>query len=156
MPAPLQTRSHAERRTLPILRAAAVAVAFAAGTVGVPEASAQSQTPMTAEEFDAYVTGRTLTYGIDGRVYGIEQYLSGRRVLWAFVGEECREGVWYPQDEEICFVYDHDPANPQCWVFWQTDRGLMARFTGPGGMTELVEVEQSETPMSCEGPAIGV
>lgn len=138
------------------LVAATMAALLAAGWPGLPGAVAQDGPPMTAEEFDAYVTGRTLTYGIGGRVYGIEQYLSGRRVLWAFTGEECREGVWYPQGEEICFVYDYAPDDPQCWLFWEGRDGLIARFTGPGMMTELVEVEQSREPMSCAGPSIGV
>ena len=118
--------------------------------------SGQSGTPMTAEEFDAYVTGRTLTYGIGGTAYGIEQYLPGRRVLWAFVADECREGVWYPQGQEICFVYDYDPDNPQCWLFWQSEDGLVAQFMNDGGMTELVEVDQSDGPLTCAGPLVGV
>ncbi len=42
--------------------------------------------PMTAAEFEAYATGKTLTYAVGGEVYGAEQYLPGRRVLWAFKG----------------------------------------------------------------------
>ena len=48
-----------------------------------------AQTPMTAAEFDAYATGKTLTYARDGAVWGAEQYLPDRKVVWAFTAEEC-------------------------------------------------------------------
>jgi hypothetical protein len=114
-----------------------------------------AETPMSAEQFESYSTGRTLTFGFAGRPYGIEEYLPGREVIWQFVGEECRRGIWYQEAEQICFVYEHDPT-PQCWTFFLTDRGLRARFAGdPPGM-ELVEVEQARQPLICPGPRTGV
>ena len=79
--------------------------------------------PMTAEEFEAFATGKTLTYALGGEVYGAEQYLPGRRVLWAFKGEECRRGYWYELAGEVCFVYDDD-GTPQCWRFIRDAGGL--------------------------------
>ena len=51
----------------------------------------------------------TLTYAENGQVYGIEEYRPNRRVRWAFVGDTCREGYWYDEGRQICFVYEHDP-----------------------------------------------
>lgn len=111
--------------------------------------------PMTAAEFDAYVTGRTLTYADNGVIYGTEEYRKDRKVIWAFTEAECREGYWYPQDDQICFVYE-DPNDPQCWLFFKSAQGLQAQFMGLSGGTPLSVVQQSAGPMSCAGPDVGV
>lgn len=122
----------------------------------LPLAATAQDTPMTAAEFEAYVTGKTLTFGTNGTPFGIEQYKPGRQVLWAFVGQECQRGVWYDEGDQICFVYEHEPT-PQCWSFFRTEDGLRARFEdGTPDSTELTEVEQAETPLICAGPDVGV
>ncbi len=119
-------------------------------------AAAQAETPMDAEAFDRYTQGRTLTFNAQGVPYGIEQYLPGRRVIWAFIGQECEEGHWYQREDMICFVYDTYPEE-QCWQFFETDRGLRAVFIDADGpSTELVEVQQSNEPLICEAPGVGV
>jgi hypothetical protein len=122
-------------------------------------APVSAQAPMTGVEFEAYVTGRTLTFAENGVVYGIEEYLEGRRVRWAFVEDECQEGTWYEAQVEgqpmICFVYEHAPDNEQCWTFYRTARGLKARFMNEPEARELYEVQQSREPMMCLGPRIG-
>lgn len=112
---------------------------------------------MSATEFEAYTTGQTLTFSFMGVPYGVEQYLPGRRVIWAFIGEECQNGVWYEEAGNICFVYDHSPIEPQCWSFWRSDEGLRAVFAGEGSATELYEVQRSREPLVCYGdPDAGV
>lgn len=115
-----------------------------------------AQTPMSASEFEAYVTGRTLTFGFEGRAYGIEEFRPGRRTTWAFMDEECREGRWFDRDEQICFIYDDAPNVEHCWVFWRGETGLSARFVGDGNGTELYEVQRSTRPLLCPGPEVGV
>lgn len=115
-----------------------------------------AQTPMTAEEFEAYVTGRTLTFGMSGMPYGIEEFHPGRRTTWAFLGEECREGFWFERDAQICFIYEDEPEREHCWIFWEGDTGLNARFMGEGEGTELYEVQRSTRPLICPGPEVGV
>lgn len=106
------------------------------------------------EGFDTYVTGRTVTYAHDGRVYGFEQYLSDRRVIWRPVAGECQEGVWFPQDGHICFAYDGG-IELQCWQFYDTGATLGARVAeDPEGMW-LYEVERSEEPIDCPLPYFG-
>lgn len=120
-----------------------------------PAFPALAQTPMTGGEFEAYVTGKTITYHQFGMPYGVEEYLPGRKVRWAFTETECQYGTWYQAEEEICFVYDYDPT-PQCWVFWLDERGLNGLFSGDAPGEELTEVEQSDEPLPCPGPDVGV
>ncbi len=134
----------------PVLAAAlALLGAFSAA------AMEQQDRPITGAEFDAYTLGRTLTYGIGGQPYGIERYLPDRRVIWRFLGEECREGQWFESGQQICFVYDDEPGRQHCWMFFLSPEGLRARFAGDPDGAELVEVEQSDRPMMCPGEFLG-
>ncbi len=114
-----------------------------------------AETRLSAAEFDAYTRGKTFYYGSMGRPYGGEEYLDDRRVRWSFLDGECKDGRWYEQADEICFVYDDNP-DPQCWSFAIGGRGLIARFGGDSAQSELYEVEQSAEPLLCTGPKVGV
>lgn len=113
--------------------------------------------PLTGAEFEALTTGRTLTYGIGGEPYGIERYMAGRRVIWAFLGDACREGRWFEDGERICFIYDDAPGELHCWRFFKAEEGLLARISRAGEeSSETVEVRESPEPMHCPGPRVGV
>lgn len=116
---------------------------------------ASGDVPLSADEFEAYTTGKTLTFAADGQVYGVEEYLDGRRVRWAFLEDQCQDGFWYPQGEMICFVYDAIP-DPQCWTFFDGGGGLIAEFQGEVLETTLFETRQSPEPLMCLGPEVGV
>lgn len=146
------------------------AMAFAASfgaCVAARSAQADIQ-PMPAAAFEAYVTGKTLEYQIGDTAYGAEQYLPGRRVVWAFRGQPCRKGHWFPaSDGRICFRYQGDDAAPECWHFYREPSGLRAQFlgvgtdgtTGAGGQSrqpDVVEVRKSSIPLQCSPPAAGV
>jgi hypothetical protein len=118
-------------------------------------AGAISAERMSGEEFEAYVTGRTLYYSAGAGEYGAEQYLPGRRVIWTFLDGECSQGRWYEQDGLICFVYDFD-LTPQCWSFWREGGRISARFENDPALTELYELRQSDQPLACPGPDLGV
>jgi hypothetical protein len=135
-----------------MLRSLSLAALLAAAA---PAVALESGRPMTGAEFEAYTEGQTLTFGVDGVPYGIEQYLPGRRVLWSFIGEECREGTWFEAAPQICFVYDDEPARLHCWTFYDTGNGLRARFGDDPDGTELIEVLRSPAPMMCRGPMLG-
>ncbi|EAQ04200.1 hypothetical protein OB2597_08659 [Pseudooceanicola batsensis HTCC2597] len=118
---------------------------------------AAAETPMTAEEFDAYSRGKTFYYGSMGQPYGVEEYFDGRRVRWSFLDGECADGYWYESDGMICFEYHADPdPGPQCWTFFKGTRGLVAQFEGDPEQTTLYEVENAGEPMICPGPEVGV
>lgn len=110
--------------------------------------------PLTGSEFEAYATGKTLTFAEDGTPYGAEQYLPGQRVRWAFDQDTCKEGIWYEQDQNICFIYE-DGATPQCWQFFVESDKLKAIFQGESG-TELYEAWASDGPLSCMADYVGV
>ena len=111
---------------------------------------------MTGEEFDAYVTGNTLTYSDQGVTYGIEQYLPNRKVRWAYLGDQCREGYWFDADGQICFVYEDRPDAPQCWEFNTSGGRLSATFVDSADGRELYEAHRSKDPLVCLGPKVGV
>lgn len=114
-----------------------------------------AETPLSAEAFEAYTTGKTLTYSAGGFPFGIEEYRPGRRVRWSYLDGECEEGEWYPAGEMICFIYEAYPDH-QCWTFYLRDEKLFARFENDPDATELYETHQSREPMQCLGPKVGV
>jgi len=116
--------------------------------------AANAQTPMSAAEFEAYVTGKTLLYSAGNGAYGGEDYLPGRRVRWSFLDGRCLDGTWYDDGPEICFVYEDDPA-PICWLFYETPAGLVAEVSGGQGET-LYETGEAPGPLYCLGPEVGV
>jgi hypothetical protein len=115
---------------------------------------ALAQPPLTAAEFEAHVTGYTITYQQFSGVYGIEEYLPGRQVRWSVAENLCQYGSWYPQDEAICFVYEYSPT-PHCWTFWLEGGTLRALSVNDLPGAELTEVDRSDTPLACPGPDVG-
>jgi hypothetical protein len=118
-------------------------------------ALALAETPLNGADFEARVEGRTLTYSYGGQPFGTEQYFPNRRVAWAFTGDDCVYGRWYEEGSAICFLYEDSPE-PQCWQFFDRQGRLVAQFMGDGAGTELSEVAQSDGPLSCPGPDVGV
>lgn len=115
-----------------------------------------AEEPMTAEAFEAHVAGRTLTYAEGGHVWGREQYLPGRKVLWAFEGQACKRGYWWQEPTgAICFAYD-DGGAPDCWLFYDRGATIAARSLEDPEGTELSEMAESPTPLLCPGPEVGV
>jgi len=136
------------------MKPALVAPAFVAATILGIAVPALAQAPLTAEEFEAHVTGRTITYSQSGGIFGIEQYLPDRHVRWSMAENLCQYGSWYPQGGDICFVYEYDPT-PHCWAFWLEGGTLRALSLEAQPGAELSEVDSTDTPLSCPGPDVG-
>jgi len=117
--------------------------------------SSHAETAMSAVEFDSYSRGKTFYYGSATGPYGAEEYLDNRRVRWSFLDGKCKDGSWYEDRGQICFTYEDNP-DPQCWSFFKSPTGLIARFENDPTQTELYEVNNSDKPMMCLGPEIGV
>lgn len=116
---------------------------------------AAAQDAMTAAEFEAYTSGKTLTFGVRGApAYGMEQYKSNRRVVWSFLDGECNNGVWYESKGSICFRYDFDPE-PKCWKFYDEPGGLRAVYMNTPTASVLYEAQDSEEELICPGPRVG-
>ncbi len=118
-------------------------------------APALSQDSMSAAEFDAYTRGKTLYYGFEGQAYGVERYLDDRRVIWSFLDGKCKDGIWYEEAGQICFLYE-DRLDPQCWTFSTGGGGLIARFEGTSEATEIYDAQDLGEEMQCLGPDVGV
>ena len=109
--------------------------------------SAVAQTPMTAAEFDAYVTGKILTFGSPGNPnYGVEHYLPNRRVLWSAFNGECLEGRWYEEDQNICFAYE-DTEEHHCWTVFRTPTGIEATNADSGQI--IFEANEDPSALVC-------
>jgi hypothetical protein len=111
--------------------------------------------PMSAADFEAYATNKTITYDYGGGLLGVEQYLPGRQVRWSFEDDTCVYGSWYEDNGNICFVYD-DGSGPQCWRFVRDGKQLRAQFMNDGGGQVITEIEKTSKPLSCSGPQVGV
>jgi hypothetical protein len=118
-------------------------------------APALAQTPMTADEFDAFATGKTLEFLRDGAVFGTEAYLPDRSVLLASEGEgDCLKGRWYDKGGLICFAYDDLPGE-HCWTIWATNDGLrtLPSFASPTDTPRIIH--EAASPLACATPYIG-
>lgn len=141
-------------RALVLALATALTWGLAWGSAWGP-AWGQDGTPLTPEEFEARVTGKTFTYGFEGQPYGGEDYLPDRKVRWSFLDGRCKDGYWYSQGSEICFVYEDNP-DPQCWIFYDRPGGLVAQFANNDEYQELYETGETDEPLMCLGPEVGV
>lgn len=123
---------------------------------------ASAEDPVSAEEFDALTLGRSMTWSEFGAVYGVEQYLPGRRVRWAAVGKDCAVGHWYADGPAICFRYETG-TEPHCWIITHSASGLDAHYTlsPPGKPPEAtpgtlpVSIAETPDPPACPGPEVG-
>ena len=129
---------------------------IAALTAALPAAlPAQADTPLDATGFDAATRGEIITYDYGNGLFGTEEYLDDRRVRWAFDGDLCIYGIWYQQDDMICFVYEDEPT-PACWLYYLENNRIRGVFMGEGGGWEIVESERGGGPLPCAGPDVGV
>lgn len=110
---------------------------------------------LTAQEFDAYVTGKTLTWSLGAKVWGTEEYLANRRVQWSSAPGECEVGQWHAEGDQICFAYEGN-ATLACWIFRAGPVGLSADLQGPEAPLRLNETARSDQGLSCPGPDLGV
>ncbi|MEM7718812.1 MAG: hypothetical protein AAF222_06380 [Pseudomonadota bacterium] len=130
-------------------------LAFLVLSVFLAASATAAERPITAEEFERIVTGKTFSYAVGGVPYGAEEYLDNRRVRWTFLDGNCSEGNWYPSADQICFIYDTIP-DPQCWYFFEQGGQLTARFVGQSEATDLFETSRQSEPLQCLGPEVGV
>ncbi len=122
---------------------------------GLAGAAHGADRTVSPAEFEAMVTGKTLSYATGGIDYGAEEYLDGRRVRWSFLDGQCQDGEWYPAGDQVCFVYEAIDG-VQCWQFYMRGGGLMARFENNPEATELYEMRRMSEPLLCLGPEVGV
>lgn len=123
--------------------------------VGLNALPATAETPMSGAAFEAYVTNKTITWDYGAGILGMEQYLPGRQVRWAFEDDQCMTGHWFEDGTNICFQYE-DGGGPQCWRFSLDGQALRAQFVNVEGGTVINEIDSSAKPLACSGPDVGV
>lgn len=129
-----------------------IAVCAAAGALAQP----QPAEPVGASRFGALVTGRTLTWGDSGLVFGQEQYLPGGRVKWLVPDGSCKLGRWWEEAPGlICFGYE-DGGAPACWRFFESAGHLRAQSADDASGFLWSEIANSPEPLVCNGPLVGV
>lgn len=113
------------------------------------------EAPLSAEAFEAWVTGKTLTYSDALGTFGIEEYLRNRRVRWSYLDGTCEEGFWYAEGQSICFLYEEIVA-PQCWRFFLRNGRLVALFEADPEPRAVYQTGETDEPLICPGPKVGV
>ncbi len=105
--------------------------------------------PLTAEEFDALTLGTTLdTYDSVFGLYGWETYLPGRKVIWKDA-DGCMTGTWSQVGDQICFIYENDPADPVCWAYFDRGDHIAGWLDGDPDLMSIELVDQGTAPVSC-------
>jgi hypothetical protein len=118
-------------------------------------APALAENNMTANEFEALSTGKTLYFSKNGKAYGAEHFFKGRISKWQYSDELCENGEWFGQDDMICFNYENG-METQCWDFFKTDKGYSARAEG-APQDEVLELEFiDQKPLLCKSDGLAV
>jgi hypothetical protein len=104
--------------------------------------------PLTADQFDALTLGTTFDTYDSGTIYGIEKFLPGRRSIWQDASR-CMYGTWAQVGDQICFTYEDDPANPDCWTYFDTEKGIIAYLNGDKANAPITLLP-SVTKMTCD------
>lgn len=116
---------------------------------------ANAQTPLSAEEFEAFVEGGTFTVGLEGEEpYGIGLYLPGRRTIWARYDDQCYDGTWYEAEPGlICFVYPDIDGPEACWRQFPEGERLRLELASNPGATYYETPTDDTVP--CLAPFLG-
>lgn len=119
--------------------------------------AAVADDPTPPQVFKRLTYGKTFDFSSNGFVYGRETYLPGNRVIWDDLsGIQCGHGIWYAQDNQICFEYDHDPGVPKCWHFFEGDGGEhLLEYVSPGEDDGDYRMIETDGGMMCPNPFIG-
>lgn len=123
--------------------------------LAVLASSAQAETPMSPADFEAWSTGKTLAYSVNGVVLGAEAYFPDRSVRDADTGGPCLDGSWHAEGDAVCFVY---PARDgtHCWTFWRDGGAVYAKPLAAAPDDPAQVVTEAAAPLDCPGPEVGV
>lgn len=110
---------------------------------------------MSAAEFAARVTGKTIYYTTMGTPSGVEEYLPGQRARWMDRDGTCIEGTWFESAGTICFDYpDYGPV--QCWIVDAIGEQLRAYRPGSSPVSGFISYREDDTPLPCPAADLGV
>lgn len=109
--------------------------------------AAAQERPLTGQEFEAFVQGRTMdTYDETG-LFGVETFLPGRHTLWRSF-DRCQKGTWTEKDGIICYTYEGDDAR-YCSSFYNRGEWLMGFGDGIWGYDPIM-LYPSDEVVTCD------
>ena len=115
--------------------------------------TATAQDRLNAEQFDALVTGLTITYlADDGVTVGVEAYHPNGRVTWVVSDGVCQKGRWYQEGEQICFIYQGYDT-PECTWFSHREGTFISAHTS--GSVTWTSTSVSTDPIPCAMDYVG-
>ncbi|MCU0904152.1 MAG: hypothetical protein MUE83_09795 [Tabrizicola sp.] len=121
--------------------------------------TAGAEALLTGEAFEAHIARDTISYGYSNGVRGTADYGPDRTLLWAFDGQPCLKGQWFPRGDEICFAFE-DGTLSACWHMTLGPDGLQGTMTEPApdalGPIRIFETTRSPAPLVCLPPDVGV
>jgi len=122
-----------------MIRGLAIALILALGTASGAE-------ELAPEAFQARTEGRAFgTYFTDGRLLGIEIFLSDRKVIWQAADGTCQNGIWQVQNGYVCYLYEgFDPGH--CMTY-RADGDRMVGTTDLG--EEFILRQGSKDDVTC-------
>lgn len=104
--------------------------------------------PLTAEAFDRLTLGKRMDTYDPQTLYGVEEFLPGRRSIWRDA-KGCKSATWEQVGDQICFIYEDRPNDPACWVYNIHQGELWGWFQGqPDGFS--VRLVPGNSPMDCD------
>lgn len=113
-------------------------------------APALADTPVSAPDYAAFVTGQTITYRRpgDGSVVGVERHFATGRVVWlSYARGQCLPGAWAArEDGAICYSYDAEDRD-WCWDMRRRPDGTLIAVNAdepPSGTIYEVTIEGGE------------
>lgn len=116
---------------------------------GNPDLGTKGEAPLTEGEFDALTRGRTFdTYDSASGLYGVESFLSGKRVIWRDA-ERCMHGSWEQVGEQICFWYEDKPNDPVCWNYYDRQGWILGHYRGMVDLPAIM-LYPAQGPISCQ------
>lgn len=124
-----------------MVRAAAILL-FLSASAGA------GQTRITPEEFIDRALGNTLTFESvrDGRVVGIEEFLSRRQTVWARRDGSCTYGHVTLTEEQVCFRYEDQWDVDHCWFPHDRD-GTLIMQSLRGSLQQVSRI--TDLPVAC-------
>lgn len=113
--------------------------------------AAKAQDRITPDEFLDIAVGKTLTFEVPGIgiEVGREEFIDRNTSLWVQPDGRCVIGHITVEGPALCFSYEDQPENKQCWWPFRSEGRLMVRFARLFDADTQEVTKISNTLLSC-------
>lgn len=108
--------------------------------------AAQAQDVVPPEDALNLFRGFVVDYDDNTR----EAFRPDDTVTQQYTDGDCVNGIVYPRDGMLCFVYETDGEAEHCWSVEQDARGLAVRSQSGGSWFAITNL--SKQPLTCDQP----